>query len=121
MVKNSRWSDIFLHLKKSGYDVYSPGTKEGECKKPYIVVKGAGISKVPNISSNVALFDLLVYIPKNSYSQLETFVRELEYVMDELWPMIRPAHFQTTPYYDDSVKAWMVSIQYQNYQKNKRP
>ena len=121
MGQNSRWSDIFLHLKRSGYEVYSPGTKESECVSPYIVVKGAGISKAPNVSSSQALFDLLVYVPKNNYSALETFVRGVEEIMDGLWPMIRPTHFQTAPFYDESVKAWMVSIQYANYQKNKRP
>ena len=28
----SRWQDIYLHLKKVGFDVYSPGIKTGECK-----------------------------------------------------------------------------------------
>lgn len=121
MKQDSRWSDIYFHLKNSGYDVYPPGIKQGECKTPYIVVKGAGVSKAPGISSNVALFDLLVYVPKNSYSAIETFIRGLEEVMDGMFPMIRPSHYQTTPYYDDAVKAWMVSVQYKNYQKNKRP
>ena len=121
MKQNSRWYDIFMHLKECGYDVYSPGNKEGECKKPYIVVKDAGSSKTPSMSSSIALFDILLYMPRNQYSRLEPFVKGVEEVMDGLWPMIRPAHFRTTAFYDDSVKAWMVSIQYKNYQKNKRP
>lgn len=120
-MENSRWSDIFLHLKNKGYEVYPPATKEGECLKPYIVVKDAGTSKVENYSSSLALFDVMVYLPRNSYSKIEPFVRQLEEDMDELFPLIRPAHFKTTSFYDDSVKGWMVSIQYENYQKNKRP
>ncbi len=121
MEENSRWSDIFLHLKNKGYDVYSPSTKEGECTSPYIVVKSAGISKALNFSSSVALYDIMLYMPKNMYSRIEPYMRQLKEDMDGLWPMIRPVHFETTPYYDDSVKGWMVSVQYRNYQKNKRP
>lgn len=110
-----------MHLRQCGYNVYSPGSKEGECKEPYIVVKDAGTSKAPSMSSSIAFFDILLYMPRNQYSRLEPFVSEVEEAMDGLWPMIRPAHFSTTAYYDDSVKAWMVSVQYKNYQKNKRP
>lgn len=120
-MENTRWSDIFIYLKEKGYEVYSPGNKEGECTSPYIVVKHAGKSKFPNVSSSMVLYDLLVYIPKNKYSYLETFVNEIEDVMDGLFPMIRPVHYQTTPYYDDNVKGWMVSIQYENVRKNRRP
>ena len=120
-MEDSRWSDIFIHLKNKGYDVYPPAIKEGECTSPYIVVKDAGSSKVEGISSSLTLFDVMLYMPRNSYSKIEPFVRQLEADMDELWPMIRPTHFITTSFYDDSVKGWMISIQYENYQKNKRP
>lgn len=120
-MENTRWSDIFNCLKNAGFLVYSPGTKEGECTKPYIVVKDAGASKAPSVSSTVNLYDLLLYIPKNQYSKMEPFIKEAETVMDELWPMIRPTHTRTTAFYDDSVKGFMVSLQYQNYVKNKRP
>lgn len=110
-----------MHLKNKGFDVYSPGNKEGECTSPYVVVKHAGKSKSPSVSSSFMLYDILIYLPRNQYSQLETFVAEVEDAMDELFPMIRPAHYQTTPYYDESVKGWMTSVQYQNVRKNKRP
>lgn len=120
-MENSRWKDIFRHLKNLGYDVYPPGNKEGECTKPYIVVKDAGTTKVAGISSSLALFDVMVYMPYNRYSELEEYSRKVEKDMDGLWPMIRPAHFKTTSFYDESVKGYMVSIQYKNYQKNTRP
>lgn len=121
MADNSRWKDIFLHLKSKGYEVYPPGNKDGECLKPYIVVKDAGTTKVTGISSSLALFDVMVYMPYNRYSELEEYVRKVEEDMDELFPMIRPAHFKTASFYDESVKGYMESIQYQNYQKNTRP
>ncbi len=110
-----------MRLKDAGYEVYSPGTKEGECTSPYIVVRDAGKSKAMGISSSIALFDILIYLPRNSYSKLEPFVRDVEDCMDGLFPTIRPVHYKSTPFLDDDVKAWMVSIQYKNYQKNKRP
>lgn len=110
-----------MHLKGLGYDVYPPATKEGECKEPYIVVKDAGLSKLDSFSSSVALFDIMVYMPRNRYSELEPFVNKLKEDMDGLFPMIQPAHFETSSYYDESVNGWMLSIQYENYRKNKRP
>ena len=117
---DSRWADIFDHLKNANFDVYPPGVKGGECLSPYVVVKDAGIMELTTISSNRALFDIMVYVPKNQYSQLEPYLKSLKETMDGLFPMIRPTHTQTTSYFDDTVKAWMVSIQYQNYQKKTR-
>ncbi len=118
---DTRWSDIFKHLKYKGIDVYSPGTKEGECKSPYVVLKDAGDSKAENSPATRRIYDLLLYLPKNNYSNLEVYISEVVEAMDELYPMIRPLHSRTTPYYDDTYKAWMTSIQYINYRKNKRP
>lgn len=121
MLQNTRWSDIFKHLERCGYDVYPPATKEGECLADYIVVKDNGMSKSPTVSSSIALYDILLYVPKNQYSTIENKVTTLKEHMDGLWPMIRPTHFVTAPFYDDAVKGWMISIQYQNYRKNNRP
>lgn len=117
---NSRWSDIFIHLKNANFNVFPPGLKGGDCTQPYVVVKDAGISEDSMVSSNIALYDIMVYVPKNQYSELEPYIASVKQSMDELFPMIRPTHFQTTSYFDDTVKAWMVSIQYQNYQKKTR-
>lgn len=114
---SSRWQDIYKHLKKSGFAVYSPGQHEGECTSPYVVVKDAGTSRVGNFSSNQALYDILCYVPKDQFSQLEPFVQQLETSMKGLYPMVRPAHYKTPSFYDDTVKGHMISVQYINYQK----
>lgn len=121
MADNSRWKDIFRHLKQVGYAVYSPGQKKGECTSPYLVIRDAGASKAMGISSTIQLYEILIYLPENQYSRIEEYVRETEKAMDGMWPMLRPTHFKTTPFYDEQIKGWMTSIQYQNYQKNKRP
>jgi hypothetical protein len=113
----SRWQDIFLHLKKEGFDVYSPGTKVGECTEEYIVVKNDGSSKHPTVSSDNDLYAVMCYVPKESYSRLEPMVQEVKSAMKGLEPMILPYGSQTPSYYDDSYKAHMISIEYKNYKK----
>ena len=117
---DTRWEDIFEKLQEHGSDVYSPGRKTGECTSPDVVVKDAGRVVSTEVSSSQDLYDLMCYVPKDNYSTLEPFVDRVETVMDELFPMIRPMHFRTASFYDDSVKAHMISTQYVNWKKNKR-
>lgn len=114
---DSRWQDIFLHLKKAGFDVYSPSTKVGECTEEYIVVKNDGSSKHPTVSSDNDLYAVMCYVPKENYSRLEPMVQEVKKAMKGLEPMILPYGSQTPSYYDDSYKAHMISIEYKNYKK----
>lgn len=119
-MSDTRWQDIYKKLKDRGIDVYSPGTKTGECTSPYVVVKDAGRVGSSTISSSQDLYDLMCYVPAKNYSTLESFVDRVEQVMDELFPMIRPMHFRTPSFYDDSVKGHMISTQYVNWKKNTR-
>ena len=114
---NSRWKDIFSHLKKAGFDVHSPGVKTGECTSAYLVVKNNGSSKHNSFSTNVDLYSILCYVPKNKYSTLEPLVQSVLKIMKELEPMVVPYGVQTPSYYDDGLKAHMVSIEYKNYKK----
>lgn len=111
------WEDIFLQLKRNGFDVYSPGIKVGECKEPYIVVKNDGGSRHPSFSSNIDYYSVMCYIPKQNYSRLESFVMEVKKAMKELEPKVLPNGADTPSYYDDTYKAHMVSIEYKNYKK----
>lgn len=117
---DTRWEDIYIKLQEHDIDVYSPGTKTGECTSPYVVVKAAGRVGSTEISSSQDLYDLMCYVPKNQYSTLEAFVDNVETIMDELFPMVRPLHFRTASFYDDSVKGHMISTQYVNWKKNTR-
>ena len=113
----SRWQDIFLHLKKKGFDVYPPGIKTGECLSEYIVVKNDGSSRYTGISTDNDFYAVMCYVPKQAYSSLEPLVQRIKKVMKELEPMILPYGSQTPSYYDDSYKAHMISIEYKNYKK----
>lgn len=115
--KDSRWQDIFMHLKNAGFDVYSPGMKIGECTSEYLVVKNDGSSKHLSFSTDVDLYSVMCYVPKEKYSSLEPLVQRVKNSMKELEPMIKPYGSQTPSYYDDSYKAHMISIEYKNYKK----
>ena len=113
----SRWQDIFLHLKTKGFDVYSPGVKVGECTTKYVVVANDGSARHIGISTDDDFYAVMCYVPKQQYSELEVMVQNMKAAMKELEPMILPYGSQTPSYYDDGVKAHMVSIEYKNYKK----
>ena len=115
--KDSRWQDIFLHLKNQNFDVYSPGVKTGECISEYLVVKNDGSSKHASFSTDIDLYAIMCYVPKEQYSLLEPLVQRVKKSMKDLEPMIKPYGSQTPSYYDDGLKAHMISIEYKNYKK----
>lgn len=114
---DSRWQDIFIHLKDDGFDVYPPSIKVGECTSEYVVIKNDGSSKHNAFSTDVDLYSVMCYVPRDRYSKLEVFVQEVKKSMKKLAPMIIPNGYQSPSFYDDTYKAHMVSIQYKNYKK----
>ena len=114
---DSRWQDIFLHLQSAGFDVYPPAVKLGECESKYIVVKNDGSSRHAGISTDDDFYSIMCYVPKQAYSSLEPFIQQVKKTMKGLEPMILPNGSQTPSYYDNSVKAHMISIRYKNYKK----
>lgn len=115
--QDSRWQDIYSHLKSQDFDVYSPGIKVGECVSEYLVVKNDGSSKHASFSTDVDLYSILCYVPKENYSSLEPLVQRVKKSMKGLEPMIKPYGSQTPSYYDDGLKAHMISIEFKNYKK----
>lgn len=113
----SRWADVFRHLKKEGFDVRSPGQSIGVCKGKYIVVKFDGETEHGSFSTNDTFYGLLCYVPKNKYSEIDAFVREVQKSMKKMEPMIRPTNEISSSYYDDKFEAWYVSIGYKNYKR----
>ena len=62
------FAQIYKHLKKNGFDVYSIGQHEGICSSPYIVVKENGESEVAGTSLINDTVELLIYYPVGRYS-----------------------------------------------------
>lgn len=108
---------IYTHLKTKGIDVYFPSQAIGDVVEPRVVVKADGTSKFNGFSTMLCIYDVMCYVPKDRYSTLEEFVSQVREFMKELEPRIMPTHFETSDFYDDSVKGHMVSIQYRNYKK----
>lgn len=115
--KESRWADIFAHLKGKGFDVYSPGVKAGECTKSYVVVTFDGSTKLPNASTDEDRYEIMCYVPKMAYSTLEPMIQSVKKAMKELEPMIMPYGQQTASFYEEETKSHMVSITYRNNKK----
>lgn len=113
----SRWQDIYIHLKNKGYKMYPPGVKVGECLESFIVVKNDGSYKHINFSTDRDMYSILCYVPKGEYSKLEPLVQKIKKDMKELEPMILPYGQQMPSYYDDDCKAHYISIEYENYKK----
>lgn len=117
MPESTRYKDLFVFLKSKGFSVYSPAQKQGECISPYLVIKDAGVVQFGDFSSVQCLYDIMCYVPKERFTQLEEYVHSVEESMKELYPVFRSAHYRTASFYDDTVKAHMVSTQYVNYKK----
>ena len=115
--EDSRWQDIVCHLQKSGFDVYSPGMKVGDCISPYIVVKNDGSSKHASFSTDIDYYAIMCYVPRTAYSKLEPMVQSVKKAMKGLEPILLPYGMQSSSYYDDAFKAHMISIEYKNYKK----
>lgn len=110
----TRLKDMYDCLKKAGFSVYFPTQKVGECSSPYVVIRDAGTVQYQDFSTIFTTYELLCYVPKNRYSQLEVFSRQVKRAMKSLWPMIVPTRYQTPPFFDDTVNAHMTAIQYRN-------
>lgn len=115
--EKTRYKDIYKHLVTSGFDVYTPGQKEGECTSPYLVVKDAGTEKYNTYSSTQTVYDVMCYVPKKHFTDLEQYVQKMKLAMDKLRPMIMPLYSETGSFYDDTVNAHMISVQYRNMRK----
>lgn len=114
------WEIISDTLKENGWDVYPPGTKNGECKSKYIVLKQDGSSQVGSFSSQFDYYMFLLYVPRNEYSKLGTYEMELKKLLAEkLFPLLVPTGQKMTDYYDDNYKAHLRTILYRNSVRNK--
>lgn len=116
-MEENRLQDIFVHLKKEGFDVRTPGNSIGECKGKFVVVKFDGESQHMNFSTNDTFYSLLCYVPQKQYSKIDTYIREIQKSMKKMEPMIMPTHEITSSFFDDNVKAWYVKISYKNYKR----
>lgn len=107
------WERIFDALSSHGIEVYPPANKTGECKAEYVVVKNDGAAQKGTFSTQVNYYTVMLYVPANKYTRLERFKAEVKAIFStDLYPMLMPTGQETPDFYDDGVKAHMVSILY---------
>lgn len=116
-MENTRYKDLFMHLKNKGFNVFTPGQHQGECIEPYVVIKDAGTTQFQGFSTTQNLYDIMCYVPANKFTALESFVGSVEESMKELFPMFKSAKYRTPSFYEESIKGYMISTQYVNYRK----
>ncbi len=108
---------IYDVLKANGIDCYYQGTHKGECLKPYVVIRSSGSMLDSMVSSEWMLFDIMCYVPYGQYSFLEEYVLKVKRTMKQLFPLLFYNGNQTESFYDEDVKGYMISFQYQNIRK----
>ena len=114
---DSRAQDIFQYLKARDIEVYFPAQHKGECLSNYVVVRTSTSTQFADYSSTITYYDLMCYVPKARYGDLDTFTEAVKDAMKGLVPMIKPTYTETPGFYDESVKGYMRSIQYRNYRQ----
>lgn len=110
---------IYDTLKEAGFNVYAPGQHKGECISEYVVVQDAGNVNTTNMRVKTKTFNILCYVPSSKYFELERFKERITETLRELYPMIIETGNETSSYFDESVKGWTQSIEYENYRQIK--
>lgn len=111
------WQTLYDYLVDNGYSVYPPGTHEGDCDSPYLILTLAGTSPVYGISTDDDLYEILVYYPYGWYSTMEGFQKSLKRTMAKFAPVVHIVEDFGFVYHDDDVKAYMTSINYGCYKR----
>ena len=105
------FTQIYKHLKNSGFDVYSIGQHKGVCTKPYIVIKENGESEIVGTSLTNDIVELLIYYPIGTYSKLNEYKQSTLYAMKLLRDIRRVIESSPT-IIDDDKKAYTTSYYY---------
>lgn len=112
-VPQTVWQKIYLHLKKLGYEVYSPGQKRNKCTDSYIVIKENGIHGQEGSNKvGYKLIDIIIYHPMSNYSSMEFYVENIKQALQVI-KELRPTGNETPAIMDSEVQAYTTSIGYQ--------
>ena len=117
MSKSGILKQVKKVLKDAGFDVYYPGQHKGECKSPYIVVKADGSVQSIAVSSERPIYTIMCYVPNLMYTELEDMGNKARETLRKVFPLVMYVGNETPSVYDETVKAHMVSFQYQGCRK----
>jgi len=110
------WQRIYTVLRENGIEVYPPATKVGQCKRPYVMFKKGGSTRVKDYSSRRDFYNFFLYVPREQYDMLSDYEAQVKSILDSppLYPMIMPTGKTENDYYDDNYNAHLRIIQYYN-------
>lgn len=113
------WETVSDTLIEANIDVYPPAIKTDECTAPYAVLKEDGAAQISTFSSEYHYYTLMCYVPKDTYTELARYVKQCKDVISsQLFPLLMPTGLETPAFFDDTVKAHMISVQYRNNVRN---
>lgn len=118
-VAKTLWQEIYLHLIKYGYEIYSPGQKRDKCINPYVVIKENGTHALVGNISGYKIFDIIIYYPLDQYSEMEFYVENIKGALKEI-ENLRPTGNETSTIIDNEVKAYTTSVEYQQFKSLRR-
>lgn len=113
-------NEIYKKLKTDGFDVYFQGQHVGQCKDTYIVVAPNGGNQYSTFSTIQFVYDVQIYTPPNKIHKFEPFLRTVRESLKAIFPLIKETGYESPAFYDDDVKALMISLEYTNYGKLNR-
>lgn len=109
------WQMIVKYLKDNGIDAYAPGTHKEKCTSPYVVVKTTTTTRYLQYSTRIMYIDMMCY--GRTMSETNELVDKVTETLKGMSPIIKPTQDYSIPFYDDDVKAWLISVTYRNYAK----
>lgn len=107
-------------IREIGEDVYLPSYHEGDCVKRYVVVKYDGAVDLLNVSSTRPTYTIMLYVPKDQYTTLQSFSFKVKQALKKLYPLIEPTGVESGTFYDENVKGHMISLEYLGIRKIKK-
>lgn len=108
----SIFKDMYDLLKSNNIDTYFPGMHKGPCVNKYVVVRDAGKVKIGTFSSYDTICELLLYVPEDSYGDIEEFQVQINEIVKQAGTRFKPTYSQQPVYYDDEKHAWMCGVEY---------
>ena len=109
----TRFTDVYKHLKNKGFEVYFVGQHLGDALTDYVVIRDGGSSQKSTLSTQISYIELLCYVPESSFSRLEPLVINVKEAMKELFPMLKNTQYEQPAFSDDSNKSFMKTLQFQ--------
>ena len=106
---------LFEYLQDNKIDVYFVGQHQGECKKPYVVLKDDGVNS-SNGRVGKGYIDILFFIPQNKFTECQSFKSKVKDLMKK-FKDVKYTGNETGIVTDNEKKALTFSVMYECYKR----